>query len=97
MGISSIYIMDQKGRVLITRAYRADVPYSANEIFQDKLLAFDEMSLKPVIVDEENQLVFLHTRFQNLVFLLIATKDVNTVMAFDFMYRFIEVLKVYFG
>ena len=33
MGISSIYIMDQKGRVLITRAYRADVPYSANEIF----------------------------------------------------------------
>ena len=97
MGISSIYIMDQKGRVLITRAYRADVPYSANEIFQDKLLALDEMNLKPVIVDKENQLIFLHTRYQNLIFLLTATKDINTVMAFDFLYKFIDVLKEYFG
>jgi AP-1 complex subunit mu len=67
MGISSIYIMDQKGRVLITRAYRADVPYSANEIFQEKMLGLDEMTMKPVIIDEENQVVFMHLRHQNLI------------------------------
>jgi hypothetical protein len=32
-GISAIYILDHKGRVLITRAYRADVPSNANEKF----------------------------------------------------------------
>ena len=30
-GISSIYILDQKGKVLITRAYRADVPLNIHE------------------------------------------------------------------
>ena len=67
MGISSIYIMDQKGRVLISRAYRADVPYRAHEIFQSKLIGLDELSLKPIIVDEENQIVFMHLRHQNII------------------------------
>lgn len=67
MGISSIYIMDQKGRVLISRAYRADVPYKTHDIFQQKLLALDDLSLKPIIVDEENQVVFLHLRHQNII------------------------------
>lgn len=66
-GISSIYIMDQKGRVLIARAYRADVPYSTNENFQDKILALDEIKAKPIIVDEENQVVYMHLRHQNLI------------------------------
>lgn len=59
--------MDQKGRVLISRAYRADVPYSTNENFQDKILALDEIKAKPIIVDEENQVVYLHLRHQNLI------------------------------
>lgn len=59
--------MDQKGRVLITRAYRADVPYNTNEIFQDKMLGLDELKTKPIIVDEENQVVYLHLRHQNLI------------------------------
>ena len=96
MGISSIYIMDQKGRVLITRAYKADVPYSANEIFQDMMLAMDEMKTKPILIDEEKQIVFMHLRYQNLIFLMTATRDINTVMAFDFLYKFIDVLKHYF-
>lgn len=66
-GISSIYIMDQKGRVLITRAYRADVPYTTNETFQDKMLTLDEIKTKPIVVDEENQIVYMHMRHQNLI------------------------------
>ena len=30
-GISAVYILDQKGKVLITRAYRADVPTNIHE------------------------------------------------------------------
>ena len=30
-GISAVYILDQKGKVLITRAYRTDVPTNIHE------------------------------------------------------------------
>lgn len=95
MGISSIYILDLKGRILISRAYRADVPVNANELYQKKILELDEMSLKPIIYDEENQVVFLHLRYQNLIFLATVVKDVNMVMAYTFMHTLVEVLKSY--
>jgi len=42
LGISSIFILDQKGRVLITRAYRSDLPVNIYETFNKKLLEYDE-------------------------------------------------------
>lgn len=62
MGLSSLYILDLKGRILISRAYRADVPANANEIYQKKILEMDELTLKPVIYDEEHQVAFIHIR-----------------------------------
>lgn len=41
-GISSIYILDHKNRVIISRAYRADVPSNIHDIFNSKLLEIDE-------------------------------------------------------
>lgn len=96
MGISSLYILDLKGRILISRAYRADVPANANELYQKKVLEMDELSLKPIIYDEENQVVFIHLRYQNLIFLATIVKDVNVVMASTFLHRLIEVFKGYF-
>ena len=96
MGISSIFILDLKGRILISRAYRADVPANANEAYQKKILEMDEMSLKPVIYDEENQVVFLHLRYQNLIFLATVVRDANIVMAYTFLHRLVEVFKSYF-
>ena len=63
MGISSIYIMDHKGRVLIHRAYRADVPYGCYEVFQRRVLEFDELNHSPIIYDEELKIAFLHQRY----------------------------------
>ena len=42
LGISSIYILDQKGRVLITRSYRSDLSTTIYETFNKKLLEYDE-------------------------------------------------------
>ena len=97
MGISSIYILDLKGRILISRAYRADVPANANELYQKKILEMDELTLNPVIYDDENQVVFLHLRHQNLIFLATAVKDISVVMAYTFLHRMIEVFKAYFN
>lgn len=97
MGISSIYILDLKGRILISRAYRADVPSNVNEIYQKKILETDDLTSKPVIYDEENQVVFIHIRYQNLIFLATVVKDINVVMAYTYLHRLIEVLKAYFN
>ncbi len=44
-GISAIYILDHKGRVLITRSYRGDLPVNIHDIFNKKLLEYDEYTI----------------------------------------------------
>ena len=95
MGLSSIYILDQKGRVLISRAYRADVPYNAHEIFQKQLQGHDEVSLKPILFDPESKIAFFHVRHLNLIVLGTACHDINAFMVFAFLHKFVDVLKSY--
>jgi len=93
-GISSIYILDQKGKVLITRAYRADVPLNIHEKFNQKLLEYDETTLKPVILD--NEIIFYFIKYNNLTFLAVSRRNSNAMMVFAFLYKFQDVLIDYF-
>jgi AP-1 complex subunit mu len=45
-GISAIYILDKKGRVLISRHFRSDLPSNIYDIFNKKTLEFDDYTLK---------------------------------------------------
>jgi hypothetical protein len=45
-GISAIYILDKKGRVLISRAFRSDFPSNIQDIFNKKIMEYDEYTLK---------------------------------------------------
>lgn len=45
-GISAIYILDKKGRVLISRHFRPDLPSNIYDIFNKKILEYDEYTLK---------------------------------------------------
>lgn len=94
-GISALYILDHKGRVLITRAYRADVPYNIHEKFNQKLIENDEMSIKPVFVDNDGT-SFFYTRVNNLMFLAVSKRNSNASLVFTFLFRFISVLTTYF-
>jgi len=93
-GISSIYILDQKGKILITRAYRADVPHNIHEKFNQKLLEYDEQTIKPIITDKG--VTFFHTRHNNICFLAVTKKNTNATMVFAFLYKIIEVFTDYF-
>ena len=52
-GISGIYILDHKKRVLISRDYRGDIQYNAIELFTKKLLELEEHTCSPLIVLEK--------------------------------------------
>eukprot|EP00330_Aristerostoma_sp_ATCC50986_P005477 CAMPEP_0114584350 /NCGR_PEP_ID=MMETSP0125-20121206/8058_1 /TAXON_ID=485358 ORGANISM="Aristerostoma sp., Strain ATCC 50986" /NCGR_SAMPLE_ID=MMETSP0125 /ASSEMBLY_ACC=CAM_ASM_000245 /LENGTH=433 /DNA_ID=CAMNT_0001778669 /DNA_START=43 /DNA_END=1344 /DNA_ORIENTATION=+ len=95
-GISSIYILDQKGKVLITRAYRADVPLNIHEKFNQKLLEFDETTLKPVIHDKNHDIIFFFIKYNNLTFLATSKRNSNATQVFSFLYKFQDVLIEYF-
>lgn len=80
-GISAIYILDHKGRVLITRSYRADLPINIHDIFNKKLLEYDEYTIKPVLKDKDGN-IFFHVNYNNLIFLAISKRNSNALMVF---------------
>jgi AP-1 complex subunit mu len=94
-GISAIYILDQKGKILITRAYRADVPTNIHEKFNQKLFEYDETTIKPIISIDKG-ITFFHTRHNNICFLAVTKKNSNATMVFSFIYKIIDVFTEYF-
>ena len=95
-GISSIYILDNKGRVLITRAYRDDVSHTVLDVFNTKLIEFnEEASYRPIFID--CGIAYFHIQVNNLIFLIVAQANVNVTMIFSLMYKMIDVFKEYFN
>ena len=95
-GISSIYILDNKGRVLITRAYRDDVSHSVLDVFNSKLIEFnDETAYRPIFID--NGIAYFHIQVNNLIFLIVSQSNANVTLVFSFMHKLIEVFKEYFN
>jgi AP-1 complex subunit mu len=52
-GISAFFVLDHKGRVLITRYFRSDLPPNIQDVFNKKLLEYDEYTIKPVLYDKQ--------------------------------------------
>lgn len=95
-GISAIYILDNKGRVLISRLYKANVPASVIDTFNSKLIDFaDETAFRPFFTDSDN-LTYLHLQVNNLIFLLISAENCNITMMFSFLYKLTDVFTEYF-
>lgn len=78
MSISSIYILDKKGNILINRYYRGDHDSEAIEKFQKKYLSQSEKSILPYIVDEENNIAYTYLYHANLICLLISFDNFST-------------------
>jgi AP-1 complex subunit mu len=93
-GISAVYILDRKGKILVTRAYRNDVPHNSNDIFNQKIIEFDEFSSVPVFMHKDY--VFVYTKHENLSFVAVATANCNAMMVLSFLEELKKVLTHYF-
>jgi len=51
-GIGAIFILDRKGRAIISRTYRGNIPVNTYDVFNKMLLEFDEFSIKPILKDK---------------------------------------------
>jgi len=96
MSASAVFILDVKGRVLISRDYRGDIPASKAERFMQKLLEVEnESELTPMIYDEG--VTYTYIQHNNLYLLAMSKTNVNAVSVLLFLHRLVDVFKHYFS
>eukprot|EP01069_Polyplicarium_translucidae_P004451 Polyplicarium_translucidae@DN2584_c0_g1_i1.p1 len=93
-GISAVYILDSKGKVIIFRNYKGDVAVSASEKFQQNVIEQDDALVKPIFMCDG--VTFCWIQYHGLYFLAVSRRNVNATMVLAFLYRLSEVLRDYF-
>lgn len=95
MSISSFFILDQKGRKLISRCFNNTIKEDIHEVFQNKIINSDELSYEPIIFDEENQITFCYINHNDIILLIATKENENVILIFEFFEKFIEILESY--
>lgn len=99
--ISALYILDRKGKIIISRDYRGDVRPSCVDRFVNHILEEDEMNVKPIFEDDGiNYVYVMHqdiycmnplTTFSNLLVLAVSKRNCDATLVLLFLYSFIKV------
>lgn len=93
-GASAVFILDLKGKVIISRNYRGEVPMTITERFVRLVIDEESSQVKPVFV--EDGVNFIWIRYSNLYLLCVTLRNSNVMMLLSYLYRLAEVLKDYF-
>ena len=92
--ISSIYILDNKGKVLITRDYRGDTPSSVIDSF---LMLLADLKGDPVCVLHIDSLSYSFVTHNNLYLLAVSNGNSNAATILLILLKLITVFVDYFG
>lgn len=92
---SAVFVLDLKGKILISRNYRGDIPMTAIEKFMPLLLAAEEEdNVTPVL--SSGGVHYLYIRHNNLYLLAITKRNSNAATILLFLHRLVKVLAEYF-
>ena len=93
---SALFFLDLKGKTLLARNYRGDIPMSAVEKFPTLLSeAEDESSSVPPCFSDEG-INYLYIRHNNLYLLALTKRNSNAAELLLFLHRVVEVFTEYF-
>jgi hypothetical protein len=95
MVASAIYIMDLKGKIIISRDYRGDIPLSATVKFSQRLQESEESEIQPVF--SIDGITYIFVREANLLLLALAKKNSNITVILLFLSHILRVMTDYFG
>ncbi|KAJ3043669.1 AP-1 complex subunit mu-1 [Rhizophlyctis rosea] len=97
MVASAVFILDLKGKVLISRNYRGDIPMTAVEKFMPLVLQVEEEEQTPTpIISTEDGINFLYIRHSNLYLLAMTKKNSDAATILLFLHKLVEVFIEYF-
>ncbi|KAH7528420.1 hypothetical protein FEM48_Zijuj05G0070300 [Ziziphus jujuba var. spinosa] len=93
---SALFLLDIKGRVLIWRDYRGDVPASQAERFFTKLIEKegDPQYQDPVVY--ENGVTYMFIQHSNVYLMVASRQNCNAASLLLFLHRAVDVFKHYF-
>ncbi|XP_023245308.1 AP-1 complex subunit mu-1-like [Copidosoma floridanum] len=95
MSISAIFILDMKGKVLISKNYRGDIEAGVIEKFMPLFMEREEEgNLTPII--QTTECTYAYKKHQNLYIVSITKKNANISLVFAFFVKLVEVMQEYF-
>jgi len=94
MTASAVFILDMKGKVIISRNYRGDVPMNCVERFSGHVLEAEANDERPVWL--EHGTTYIYIKYNNLYIMAVTQRNSNATMILLFLYRLVEVFKDYF-
>ncbi|PKY37700.1 clathrin adaptor, mu subunit [Rhizophagus irregularis] len=93
---SAVFVLDLKGKVLISRNYRGDIPMSAVEKFMPLVLEAEEEQQAPTPCFTHEGVNYLYIRHNNLYLLAITKKNSNATTILLFLHKLTEDFTEYF-
>ncbi|XP_058146186.1 AP-1 complex subunit mu-2 [Dasypus novemcinctus] len=95
MSASAVFILDVKGKPLISRNYKGDVAMSEIDYFMPLLMQQEEDGvLAPLL--SHGRVHFLWIKHSNLYLVATTLKNANASLVYSFLYKAVEVFSEYF-
>lgn len=96
MSMSGLFVLDLKGKVLISRNYRGDIEASTIEKFLPLVLELEEdsNSSSPIVVSGD--VTFVYIKYNNLYIVATTKINANAALIFSFLHRIVHVFVEYF-
>jgi AP-1 complex subunit mu len=97
MVASAVFILDARGKTLISRDFRGDLPMSAVSEFKKRVIdAEDDSALTPFVHVEDKGYTFVYIRHANIYLVAGTRRNSNAAMLVAFLYKLVEVCAEYF-
>lgn len=93
--ISAVFLINQKGEIIIYRLYRDDVALSAANLFRVQVIAAKEAGAGAPVKQIEGS-TFMYIRHKDMFFVAVSRTNANTASVFAFLYAMVDIFKGYF-
>ncbi|KAG9398405.1 AP-1 complex subunit mu-1 [Aphanomyces cochlioides] len=97
MVLSAVFITDLKGKIIISRNYRGDIPMSVAEKFTQYVTEKDDSEQRPVFTNEDSGITFVYIKFNNLYLMTVTKVNSNVALMLMYLNRICQVFQDYFG
>ena len=94
MVASAVIVTDLKGKVLISRNYRGDIPMNSSEKFSERIQNLDEVDIKPVFTEKD--ITYIWIKVNNIYMVSVAKGNPNVAMVLTFLFKIRDVFTTYF-
>ena len=98
--ISALLFLDTKGKPVLQRDYRGDIPVTSEtaETFIRLLAELDDdhSSLSPIVFDEDNSTTYTYIQYSNLYLVALSRTNSNAAAILSFLHKLVSIFKHYF-